>query len=42
MYCPNCGKELPEGSRFCPSCGKECAPANRGRLPLPQRNPPLL
>ena len=27
MFCPNCGKELPEGSRFCPSCGKETAPA---------------
>ena len=26
MYCPNCGKELPEDSRFCPSCGKETAP----------------
>lgn len=26
MFCPNCGKELPEGSRFCPSCGKEMAP----------------
>ena len=21
MYCPNCGKELPEGARFCPDCG---------------------
>ena len=26
MYCPNCGKELPEDSRFCPFCGKETAP----------------
>lgn len=22
MYCPNCGKELPEGSKFCPECGR--------------------
>ena len=21
MYCPNCGKELPEGAKFCPDCG---------------------
>lgn len=21
MYCPNCGKELPEGTKFCPDCG---------------------
>ena len=33
MYCPNCGKELPEGSRFCPSCGKECAPGQPGTPP---------
>jgi hypothetical protein len=22
MYCPSCGKEIPEGSAFCLSCGK--------------------
>lgn len=21
MYCPNCGKEIPEGAKFCPDCG---------------------
>ncbi len=21
MYCKNCGKEIPEHSRFCPECG---------------------
>jgi len=23
MYCPNCGKEIPEGSRFCMHCGAD-------------------
>lgn len=21
MYCPNCGKEIADGSKFCPLCG---------------------
>lgn len=21
MFCPNCGKQIPDGSRFCPECG---------------------
>ena len=21
MFCPNCGKEIPAGSKFCPGCG---------------------
>lgn len=27
MYCPNCGKELPEGQRFCDGCGANVAAA---------------
>ena len=23
MYCPNCGREIPDGSKFCPYCGFE-------------------
>lgn len=23
MFCPKCGKELPEGSKFCPKCGAQ-------------------
>lgn len=26
MYCPKCGKELPEGAQFCPSCGSSISP----------------
>ena len=22
MFCPNCGREIPDGADFCPSCGK--------------------
>jgi len=22
MFCPDCGKEVPAGSKFCPDCGK--------------------
>ena len=48
MYCPNCGKELPEGSRFCPSCGSATGPEQSGpRPPAPtgarlQLDPKLL
>ncbi len=27
MFCPKCGAELPDGSRFCGSCGAQLAPA---------------
>lgn len=27
MYCHNCGKELPDGSKFCPDCGAAQAAA---------------
>ena len=23
MFCPSCGEELPEGTKFCRNCGKE-------------------
>lgn len=40
MYCRNCGKELPEGSKFCPSCGSATAPEQSGtRSPAPSWGP---
>jgi len=35
MFCPECGKEIPSGSKFCPACGKSTgaapnAPASAG------------
>jgi uncharacterized membrane protein YvbJ len=23
MFCPNCGKQIPDGSKFCPYCGEK-------------------
>lgn len=28
MFCPHCGKEIPDGSTFCPSCGASIAAPN--------------
>jgi uncharacterized membrane protein YvbJ len=25
MFCPKCGKEIPDGSKFCPYCGYQIA-----------------
>ncbi len=29
MFCPNCGKDIPEGSSFCPACGTRIALAGK-------------
>ena len=26
MFCPNCGKELPDGAKFCSGCGMQTSP----------------
>ena len=26
MFCANCGKQIPDGSRFCPNCGAQAGP----------------
>jgi len=35
MYCPNCGKELPEGAKFCDKCGSSAD----GTSTTPQTDP---
>jgi len=27
MYCPKCGKEVPDGGKFCPGCGADAGVA---------------
>jgi uncharacterized membrane protein len=44
MFCPNCGKEVPAGSKFCPGCGKASgtvpnAPNTASGSAEPQANP---
>ena len=36
MYCPKCGKELPEGAQFCPNCGNSVSPSE-----VPSQSPNL-
>jgi hypothetical protein len=35
MYCPSCGKETPENSRFCLHCGKLITAPNKTKLATP-------
>lgn len=35
ITCPECGRELPDGTRFCPSCGQAC---NRTSLKVQRRS----
>ena len=30
MFCPNCGKELPDGSKFCGFCGADISKEQTG------------
>jgi uncharacterized membrane protein YvbJ len=29
MFCPKCGKEIPDGSKFCPYCGYQIAKVDK-------------
>jgi uncharacterized membrane protein len=43
MFCPDCGKEVPAGSKFCPGCGKATGAvpnaASSSGTAAPQANP---
>lgn len=39
MFCPTCGRELPEDSRFCPGCGEALKDVASGSVqPAPRRS----
>src|SRR5579875_3329002 len=47
MYCPNCGKQIPDDAKFCPNCGKAIivttSPSQGGtavQSPQPSTQPP--
>jgi predicted nucleic acid-binding Zn ribbon protein len=33
MFCPTCGKEIPDDSTFCPACGVNLAGGKKERRP---------
>ena len=39
MFCSNCGKELPEGTKFCSACGSPVGPAEATETPSPAAAP---
>ena len=42
MFCPNCGRQIPDDSRFCSGCGTNLrkAAAIRGKMPYSGQNQP--
>ena len=40
MYCPNCGKEIPNDSKFCGSCGAQVRPVAQPQYQQPQYQQP--
>jgi hypothetical protein len=43
MFCPNCGKQVPQGTRFCPYCGFQIGAPTPPQAPTPPNfpeNPP--
>ena len=37
MFCSQCGKQIPDGSKFCPSCGHRIICEKESRIPHDQR-----
>lgn len=37
MFCPNCGKPVPDGAKFCPSCGLGLPPSVPKDAPAPRQ-----
>lgn len=37
MLCPNCKKEIPEGTQFCPDCGANVQPAKKQKKPITKK-----
>lgn len=32
MFCPKCGKEVPDSTKFCPSCGEDLSLGRKYRM----------
>lgn len=41
MFCPNCGTELPAGTRFCPSCGSVVSGSQKAAYSVPGEDHPV-
>ena len=39
MFCPKCGRQLPDGAKFCDRCGHSFAPAPNEPSPAPEPRP---
>lgn len=39
MFCPNCGNNLPDGTKFCPSCGTQTAARQNNSDNAQHQNP---
>lgn len=37
MFCPNCGKQVPDGAKFCTECGSPLTAMPAGEQPQPQQ-----
>ena len=40
MFCPHCGKQIPDGSKFCTACGAVLTDEVRAAVQQPQQSDP--